>query len=307
VSTTPSLFWRRLNQRHGEQLNQFGYENVKRHQAFRYFTWSWRWYTLPWNRHFRFLVTHTSPGVWLKAARERQDLDSQTWDQLPGNRAHRWLNVFATRLLWVYASTTADSAVMAVGEPLLGNPPPITWGGQLISQDLANSALETSAIRRAMKGSDPGSIVEVGAGYGRTGHALLSIYPNAKYTVVDVEPALSLSRWYLTTLFPDRDLTFLIPEEATPERLGRVDLSVSISSLQEMTREQVDGYITLFDSITDKVVFLKQWKHRTNWSDRIAWKFSKLALPPRWRLEFWETSPVQTDFAQAAWSIQTEQ
>jgi hypothetical protein len=40
--------------------------------------------------------------------------------------------------------------------------------GRLISQDLANTALESTAIPRALGGEPPRSIVEVGAGYGRT-------------------------------------------------------------------------------------------------------------------------------------------
>jgi len=303
MESPPSVFWQRLGKRHEDLLEQFGQENIKRHQAFRYFTWSWRWYSLLWNRHFRFLITRTSPRSWLGAAREHQDFDAVTWNQLPGNRLQRWLYTFSTRLLWDYASNEGDRDVMRLGEPALGNPPPVTMGGAPISQDLANTALEVAAIRRAVGGGEPESILEIGAGYGRTAYGLLGVFPATRYTVIDIEPALSLARWYLTTLFPGRELTFLTPGEATPERLGRVDLALSISSLQEMTRDQIDGYLKLIDTVTDGVVFLKQWRRRTNWSDRITWRFSELVIPKRWKEKFREASPVQTDFEQAAWSV----
>lgn len=302
MDSTPSVFWQRLGKRHEDLLDQYGNDNVKRHQAFRYFTWSWRWYSLLWNRHFRFLITHTTASTWLKAARDPQNMDDQSWSQLPKARPRRWLYSFATRLLWEYGLRSGDGDVMRLGEPALGNPPPITLEGEPISQDLANTALEVAAIRRSLGGKEPTSILEIGAGYGRTAYGLLGVFPGAHYTIIDVEPAISLSRWYLSALYPGRKLTFLLPEEATPENLGQVDLAISISSLQEMTRDQVNNYLQLMDSVTEGIVFLKQWRRRTNWSDRIVWDFAKCPIPHRWRQLFRETAPVQTDFQQAAWS-----
>ncbi len=65
------------------------------------------------------------------------------------------------------------------------------------------------------------SILEVGAGYGRTAYALLNLYPHATYTIVDIEPAILISRWYLTQLFPDRDLRFMSPAGALHIPAGR--------------------------------------------------------------------------------------
>lgn len=107
------------------------------------------------------------------------------------------------------------------------------WRGRLISQDLANSALESSAIARALAGDKPRSIVEIGAGYGRLGHALLSVFPSVSYTVVDIEPALSVSNWYLSRLFPTRHLRFLTP--------GKTD------EIATVTPDQIAGYLELLD------------------------------------------------------------
>ena len=86
---------------------------------------------------------------------------------------------------------------MALEEPDLGSPLPVRLGGRLISQDLANSALEVEAITRALGDRRPARILEVGGGYGRSAFALLNKFPDARSTIVDIEPAASIARWYL--------------------------------------------------------------------------------------------------------------
>ena len=99
--------------------------------------------------------------------------------------------------------------MLALDEPSLGAPFPIRWRGRLITQDLANTALEVASVRELLAGRSPRHVIEIGAGYGRTAHAILSIYPEASYTVVDIEPALQISRWYLTSLFPGREIVHI--------------------------------------------------------------------------------------------------
>jgi putative sugar O-methyltransferase len=180
----------------------------------------------------------------------------------------------------------------------------VHWRGRLISQDLANAALETTAVARALGGRAPRSVLEVGAGYGRTAYALLSRFPEAAYAIVDIEPALTISRWYLTNLFPSRRIHFLTPDDAGGLEPGCADLVVSISSLQEMTREQLEGYLSLFDRVVDEgVVYLKQWRSWRNPEDGIVFDLRGYRLPPRWRLVFDEPAPVQTNFQQTAWRL----
>lgn len=75
---------------------------------------------------------------------------SKFWEEL--GEAHRRDETSTTRL----------------SEPSLGWPLPVKWKGRLVSQDLANSSIEVDAVWRALRGSAPQSILEIGAGYGRT-------------------------------------------------------------------------------------------------------------------------------------------
>jgi putative sugar O-methyltransferase len=300
----PSLFWQRLAQKHGDDLERDGLDLTKRRQALSYFTWRWRWGGMAKSHQLRFLLLHSSPSTILRCLFTPARLSGSSWHGMPWSRKERWLYVFAVRLLWQYARRHDELDVLSLSEPSLGSPLPVRWEGRLISQDLANSALEASAIARALAGTKPSSIMEVGAGYGRTAYALLARFPDATYTIVDIEPALSISRWYLTSLFPPARLRFLGPDEARGLGEGSVDLVVSVSSLHEMRRDQLETYLDLCDSVArGGVVYLKQWDRWTNPVDGVTLAFGEYPIPASWSVVFDESTPVQTSFRHAAWRV----
>jgi len=302
----PSLFWQELAREHAGLLERDGLALIKRRQALRYFTWRWRWSGLRRSEQLRFLLTHSSPTTAMRCLAAPVDLSSATWHGIPWARSERWLYVFAVRLLWEYARRHDTLDVLSQPEPAAGRPLPVEWNGRLISQDLANSALEANAIARALDGMVPRSILEVGAGYGRTAYALLNVFPDTTYTIVDIEPALSISRWYLTSLFPPERLRFLTPRAAIQLRPGAADLVVSISSLPEMRSDQVAQYLQLFDLVAaGGRVYLKQWARWLNPADDMTLEFNDYPVPQRWRTVLDERAPVQTSFRQAAWIIPT--
>lgn len=305
MSTTsvPSRFWQELAASHAEQLSTYGLGEIKRQQALRYFTWQWRWAQRKSSEQLRYLLDNTSTRAKVEAALTFQPLGTALWRGPEWSLRDRWFYAFATRLIWDVALREGDRAVLALGEPSLGNPPPVLRRGAVVSQDLANSALEVAAIRRALGGREPTSILEIGGGYGRTAYGLLGAFPDARYTIVDIQPARSLSAWYLSTLYPGRDITFLSPEEATPDRLGRVDLAISISSLQEMIPDQVSSYLKLFDDTVQGVVFLKQWQRWTNPVDGVVLDLDHYPVPNSWRQLFKAPAAVQTAFVEVAWRV----
>jgi putative sugar O-methyltransferase len=306
VASGASKFWQELSAAHMRDLERFGFDNIKRRQAFKYFNWSWRWAALRQSEQFRFLLRHAGPVTLLRAALSPPVLDDAAWSATTLSRPDRWLYTTATRMLWDYARRHGDAEVIALPEPAQGAPLPVYWTGRLISQDLANTALEVHAIRRALGGKRVTRALEVGAGYGRTAYAILSLYPECSYTIVDIEPALSISRWYLSQLFDPSRLRFIAAENATPSGIGSADLAISISSLQEMTQDQIRQYLEMFDVVASGgVVFLKQWADWHNAVDNIAATFADYPFPTRWDPLLWQPAPVQTRFIQAAWRVPT--
>jgi hypothetical protein len=299
-----SRFWEQLSAEHERALHDHGPETIKRRQALRYFTWSWTWRSLHESEQFRFLLGHSSPLDLLSAATERSDLEDAAWEGVPWGRSDRWLYTFATRLLWRYADRmTGHHPSLRLAEPLLGSPLPVTDRGRLISQDLANTAIELAAIDRS-RVLAPAHVLEVGAGYGRTAFALLSLFPDCTYTIVDIEPSLTIARWYLTQLFPADRITFLSPDQIDSIAPASTDLALSISSLSEMTPGTRDRYLLLFDrAVAGGLVYLKQWSQWQNPVDGLVVTFDDYSIPRRWVPLLRERAPVQTRFDQALWRV----
>ena len=66
-----------------------------------------------------------------------------------------------------------------------------------------------------------------------------------------------------------------------------IDLALSISSLQEMTPDQVKGYLELIDKVADGgVVYLKQWEQWTNPDDGVVMQFDQYPVPSQWMQRF---------------------
>jgi putative sugar O-methyltransferase len=298
------MFWAKLGEQHQHDVTTHGFDDMKRRQALRYFTWTWRLRAIRGSEQMRHLLRHTPVAAWLRSAGTPFAVRRRSWAPLTWGLVDRWLYSAAVRLLWEYALRYGDRDVLELPEPLAGNPLPVSYRGRLISQDLANSALETEAVKRILDGTAPRSILEVGAGYGRTAYALLSIFPEATYTIVDIEPAISISRWYLSPLFPAERLRFVDPSDVDDLATGSVDLALSISSLQEMTPGQVHGYLDLLDRVASGGrVYLKQWAEWSNPDDGVTMRFAAFPIPPRWTRTLLEAAPVQDRFVQAGWIV----
>ena len=318
----PSKFWERYNAKNQQELDSQGFENLKRTVATNYFTWV----VDRTHEQFRFLRRHTrlrdwpailwgagraDPGVALPPARQRQ------------------LAVLV-RMLWKFAERRDPDRLLArLAEPEVGNPFPIRLGARLISQDLANAVLEYGAIREHFR---PGAgerpvICELGAGYGRNAYVFAHAVPQAKYVIVDIPPALHVAERYLSEVLPGRrvfgfrcfedfesvreefesaDLAFLLPHQAELLPAKSVDLFVNISSLHEMTMEQIGAYFGLVDRTTRGFFYTKQWYVSENPDDGIRVRHTDYPVPGRWRQLFHRPAPVQRSFFEAMYALPRE-
>lgn len=298
-----SKFWRQLSDEHAAGLEDHGLAQVKRIQATRYFTWRWDRKRFL-SQQGRYLLAHAPRASWLRALVTKASLSDDAWSPVDWSRQERWLYSLATRVLWDFARQHGSRSVLDLEEPLLGSPLPIWWRGRLISQDLANSSLEVASLLEALRGRQPAHVLEIGAGYGRTAHALLSIWPQLAYTIVDIEPALSISRWYLTSLFPDRRLRF-VDARHEASSIQRFDAAVSISSLQEVTRLEIHRYLELLDRLAQPgaVIYLKQWEGWVNPVDAVRHTMDDYPVATRWQRLFRRPARVQTNFDESAWEV----
>lgn len=285
-----SAFWQALNDKNERQLRSSGIENIKRTVALNYFTWvgtlSWR------DDQFRHLVWKTRLRDWPMILRHfpPAELPKRQWF---------YLCTF-TRMLHLYARRHDRLGLLdRLAEPTFGNPFRIELGGKLISQDLANSVLELYSMFEEIDFDAPLNICEIGAGYGRNAFVFLSLFPNCNYTIIDVPPAIDVSREYLQTVCPTSKARFLLPDQLPSDRF---DLTINISSFHEMTPAQVEEYFEFIDR-TSRRLYLKQWKCWHNPSDNVTITEQDYPYRSHWRRVYSRTTQVQPSFFEAVYEI----
>ncbi len=317
----PSRFWDYYFQVHLNHLNKLGPEHFKRSVNLNYFNWS----------------IHRIPeqADVLRKALEPDELENvrslmsgklcsterpETWSEDEWNCYREFLILW-----WQYVTNRDQLGIFAsASEPLAGNPLSIQINGNWISQDICNSVIETNSIVSGTGNPDGFKVVELGAGYGRIASLWLSSFENVSFTIIDIPPALFLSQWYLKQVFPqlavfeyrefasydevkndfeNSRIRFLLPQqiELLPDKT--FDLFLNISSLHEMTMEQIDYWFACIDRLLDGHFYTKQWTLSHNKHDGID--ISKEDYPVRnnWKLIFQNDCPVQQKFFEALYYV----
>lgn len=132
----------------------------------------------------------------------------------------------------------------------VGSPITVRVHGEALCTDylLGVHELDFLAPHVALDGA---RVLEIGAGFGRTCHTLLSNHDLASYHIVDLPSTLALSRAYLTEVLTPEQLarvSFVTIDEAPALfATGRFDLAINIDSFAEMTPETVTSYLTAID------------------------------------------------------------
>lgn len=128
----------------------------------------------------------------------------------------------------------------------LGDPITITYSGEKICLDYLQALFELEFIEEYIQ-VDGLSILEIGAGYGRTCHAIMSNYKVKTYSIVDLENCLELSHRYLRRVLDQsnfskinfvgvKDIDFLLGDSF-------FDLCINIDSFAEMDPESIKYYL----------------------------------------------------------------
>jgi len=318
----PSIFWQELEAIHLEELHSDGFENFKRTLNMRYFNW-----TVGGILYFQLAPVLRQ---WLGAPSfEPFAAGFDDYRAVPGSMA-RSFNPLSALLYKVFVAMFADvvrrddplGLMDRLTEPEVGHPFVIRHRGHAISQDLCNSIHEFYSATVDSDRTQPGTrVAELGAGYGRLGQVFLSALPGSSYTVIDIPPALYVSQRYLGEVFSDRkifafrdfqtfdevreefessQIRFLAAHQIEMLPDDSFDLFVNISSLHEMTYEQIVNYLGQIDRICRGRFYSKQWKtSRGQQTNGFTIRASEYPIPPRWTEVFHRSHPIQAKFFEA--------
>lgn len=133
-----------------------------------------------------------------------------------------------------------------VGEPIT-----ITYDGEQVCMDYLQAALELEFVDEHVE-LDGMRVLEIGAGYGRTCHTMLSNHDLLEYHIIDLPNSLKLSGEYLRAVLDEEQFAKVrfTSIEDVDERYARTDfdLSLNINSFAEMDAETVDNYLAMIDA-----------------------------------------------------------
>ena len=305
-----SQYWDFLNTKNLDELISEGFDNFKQTVGTNYFLFTDISY-------FSDLFTQTKE---YPVNIERSEIFKK--HALLGERESKQVNLITYLLVNHYLGNSGRE--ISIEEPLIGNPPYIVARGKRITSDLITSLNEYSVLTRFIDLKEQNTVIEIGAGYGRTAYIILKHQPHLKYLICDIPPALYLSKTYLEKCFPEKrsafihsgidrdetdqivkenDLLFLLPDLL--ESIGEVDLFLAIDCLHEMKKEDIRFYLDAAESMT-RYFYFKCWKDAVVPFDNVRVREGDYLLGRKWSSLLHEDCIFPDDFFQGLYRIGKE-
>jgi putative sugar O-methyltransferase len=131
----------------------------------------------------------------------------------------------------------------------IGNPIMVRCEGEPLCMDYLQATLELGFIEREIDLSGA-RVMEIGAGYGRTCHMIMSNHDVSGYCIVDLKNTLQLSRAYLRQVLDAarfETIDFIQVDDLDALKSEHFDLCINIHSMTEMSPDTVSAYLHLID------------------------------------------------------------
>jgi putative sugar O-methyltransferase len=325
----PSKFWVTHATQHIELLVKFGLHNFKRTVAHNYY--NWLTISVSDKQIARLLELWPVHGSSEALADEMEDMGTpenqpflKAFNDVDAQRFYK----LGVSLLWDYTLQTDHHGLLRrIAEPVTGNPLRITRRGRLLSQDLAHSVRERNQILDASglaaDSEKPIVIAELGAGHGRLAH-MFSMSTRCKYMIFDITPALLVSQWYITSLFPDEKIFRFrhfdhfdeVAEELSECRFAffsssqlekfpqkYFDLFINVCSLMEMRMDTINYFFREIDRVTRGYFYTKQWLMQKNREDNVVIERDDYPVPQTWKRKMEGIDPINQRLFEEVWEI----
>tara|TARA_B100000524_G_scaffold347508_1_gene249693 strand:+ start:826 stop:1959 length:1134 start_codon:yes stop_codon:yes gene_type:complete len=271
-----SRFWHILNIRNVNQIKKMGIENFASTVALNYFT-----YTDFYDERIADLI--------LKLEKKNVEITNFNIFKKHKNLSYTQSinHNIILNLLYSYFKNFHNIKLLEVfndKEFLIDKTPNVKIDNIKITQDRLNSAIEYFTLKEIIDTyKDKVTLLEIGAGSGRTTEAILAFEKNniSKYFVVDLPPAIYINYLRLKTNFPNKkinvaknidtvdqidnfiqenDVILLLPHQL--ELLNRskfkIQIFLAIDCLHEMDKKSIKFYMDYADKLSDFFYF-KIW------------------------------------------------
>lgn len=135
-----------------------------------------------------------------------------------------------------------------IGNTNIGNPIIVKVNDCDIDIDYLFSIEEYIFLTKHLDSKMIRNVVEIGAGFGRTCHALLNLIESIdEYVIIDLPEIIKLSSTYLKKVIPNHFHKIKFVENTNEELIKTLkpDLVINVDSFQEMPVDVIDNYIKI--------------------------------------------------------------
>jgi len=307
-----SRYWHYLNASNLEMIARSGVQNYRQNVSLNYFTWT-------------DFSDELAGGLFQAAGRSSKSHYAHLFQQHPGlgvvpSVRH---NLLIAALHSVVMSRPIAQRFAEVREQVNDSTPHLAIDGIRVTQDRLNSLLEFERICLLGNLTSGTTVLEIGAGSGRTAACMMSLAPNIKYIIADIPPALFLSSGNLRDLFPERciaqafkvsnpeevsalihdnDLIFMFPNQIRMLADKSIDLFLAVDCLHEMTKATIGDYFAQIDRLAWSF-YMKVWNSTLVPFDGHRLTRDDYPVRPHWEKVFDEACLFPSNFCEMGYRL----
>lgn len=162
----------------------------------------------------------------------------------PHNNGVRYLKELIFYICTTLSSREWDK-LTKIPKKETGGPYSIRFNNETVCLDYLQAVFEITFIEDNFEFQDA-SIIEIGGGYGRTCHAILSNYDIDRYTIIDLKNVLEVAKRYLKIVLDKKrynKISFIDVNYFDEIKNQKYQLCINIDSFSEMDAATVRSYL----------------------------------------------------------------
>ena len=200
-----------------------------------------------------------------------------------------------------------------------------------VTTDKIVSLLDYEKIDRAFNFEKIKTVLEIGAGSGRTSEAIMTLNTNLKYAICDIPPAIYISYTRLKKAFPNKkisllididdknelqkqilsnDVSFIFPHQLKTIDKKFFDFMLAIDCIHEMDNKTIKYYFDMINDLTNNFYF-SIWGNTTvplsknifNSVQRLNFDKNDYNIPSNWKCIFKENLVFPSNYLSLGYKI----
>ena len=200
-----------------------------------------------------------------------------------------------------------------------------------LTTDKINALFDYEKIDRFAKLQNIKSILEIGAGSGRTSQAIMTFNQNLRYIICDIPPSIFISYTRLKKTFPDKkikflfnyknekslmneinnnDISFIFPHQMKDIQNKSIDLTFAINCIHEMDKKIIKKYFHQINKFSNLFYFSVLKKTIvpfsgvfTKTSNQLDYYSNDYPIPDNWKKTFEEDLIFPSNFISAGFEL----